>query len=197
MARETKIHRRRRLAAVKGWRTRRANIAARARKLAKQRKTRRIARVSAIVIRRRRPAKRSKSSGRSHQAANRRAGALKRGSRSASTIAQATTRAARGIRRGDPLLISIPASAHGADPLQIQVSATFHLDGAMSPSAALTKEAILYRIEHGVDAPGVTTAIVRWRNPTRLSPKLRAWREGDQGAAWETLGNALRQWCAA
>lgn len=49
-----KIHRRRRRAAVKGWITRRANIAARARKLAKQRKarkrTRRPARRRAVEI---------------------------------------------------------------------------------------------------------------------------------------------------
>lgn len=157
----------------------------------------------AVVVTRRRksrvsrPTTRARSLKQKRQRANRRAGQLKRHSRKAGTISRETKK--KKPARGTTATVdTIPAVGRkGADPLQIQVSAKFKLPAGMVPSANLVKQAILHRIEHGFDAPGVTTSIVRWRNPARRDPAKRGWREGDQDAAFATLGNALRAWAGA
>ncbi len=184
--------RRRRLWALKGWRTRRANLA--------KRRRRRVRRVDAItIVRRRRARAKAPTRRRGKHAANRRAGRLKSRARRASTISRARRKAADdAAARATPKthVVTIPVAGLDADPLQVQVTCSFRLPAGMEPTAQLVKEAIAFRIANGYDAPGVTTAIVRWRNPKRLSPEDRTWREGDQAAAWETLGNALSAWAS-
>lgn len=127
------------------------------------------------------------------QRANRRAGQIKRHARKAGAITKAT----KATRRTPADLTVASVGSRGADPLNVQVSTKFKLPPGKRPSANLIKEAIRFRIEHGHDAVGVTTSIVRWRNPDRKDPSKRGWREGDQEAAWRTLAKPLHAWASA
>lgn len=194
--RTTSIRTKRSKAAKKGWITRRRNARRRARvRKRKRRITRALphARRRIVVRRRRRAraaraarARRPRSVRRLKERAHRAGGRLKAGARSAGAF----SRAAKPTRRREITTVGI--GAKGADPLNIQLSAKFHTEP--NPTKKQTLDAYRFRVENGFDLPDVTTSIVRWRNPARKDPGKRGWREGDQDAAWETLGNAIRAW---
>lgn len=187
---------RRAAAAKKGWVTRRRNARRRVRKPRRRRVARPLPRRRrAIVVRRRRkvrgrPRARVPRAVRDRRrAANRSAGRLKATARPAGVF----SRAARPRRRRRELT-TVAIGAAGADPLNVQLTAKFRLPTGESPSKKMVLDAYKFRIANGFDLPGVTTTIVRWRNPARKTADKRAWRQGDQDAAWNTLKNAISAW---
>lgn len=85
---------------------------------------------------------------------------------------------------------STAATTIRGDSFAAQIRVRFH-KGGISPTTELVNEAIRYRIENGEDFPDVTTKILRWRNPGRRRGEDRAWRQGNQDDAWETLGAVI------
>ena len=78
------------------------------------------------------------------------------------------------------------------DDFAAQISVRFDMPAGFRPTRALVQEAIEHRIRHGEDAPHVRTRILRWRNPGRRRAEDRAWRQGNQPDAWNTLSNVIR-----
>jgi hypothetical protein len=77
------------------------------------------------------------------------------------------------------------------DQFAAQIRVRFEMPAGFRPTQQLVREAIRHRIKEGEDAPRVKTKILRWRNPGRRMSEDRAWRQGNQPDAWNTLGNVI------
>lgn len=102
---------------------------------------------------------------------------------SGTTTRKATTRKATPFE--------LTTRAGSGDALKVQIGIEYELPEGFEPTNALLYEAVLHKIRNGTDAAHFKTKIIRWQNPGRKHAEDRAWRQGNQADAWDSLGPAL------